>query len=1196
MAENIRIKTQPNGTDKYVSLKIDQDFDFIEILSLKISQDKVYNEFCSDYGVIAGRVTVNNGFGVPNAKVSVFIPISDEDKENVEISGLYPYETVNDKNSDGIRYNLLPKESDSQDDCYTPIGTFPTKREILDNPVMSEIYCKYYRYTTQTNHAGDFMLFGVPVGNHTVHIDADISNIGVVSQRPYDLIEQGAPQKLFYSPTKFKDSTNLNTLPQVKSTNIGVNVRPFWGNPENCEIGINRLDYNLDYFVRPAALFVGSFFGDARKNSVSKRCRPRKDLGKLCEQQTSEGTVEMIRKTPDNEIEEFSVEGGRVVDENGTWAYQIPMNLDNVVTDEYGNIVPSEDENIGIPTKANVRFRISMDESGGNGRLRTRGKYLVPNNPSGLNDLDFTFDNTTKDNSFATLYWNKIYTVKNFIPKIQRAGLGRKSKAYTGIKNVDNCPGDKTPFPFNRVFTKGNILFTIICFIVTLITNIVALINTILCAIKGIKIVGWYPFDFINPITMTCPDDPEKYFNPGCYGDVPENYIDCVSALLAEQLGLFQFDFYNDWVNGTLYMYLLKYKKRRRSNREKFCETYCDDYQGGTRSNTCKTNQISDTTVISRDDNFTHSFRNGLLVKFDNELYYPPILLDGTNRKMFATDLTNLGAVLDCDWQGFPKIIQYVTDTSYKIPPLVQEEPEPGDIDNNVTTGMFQIGNLYTGLFFDIGCRIGVTFNADQATNIRRLCELSVDIPESEQNQPAHKYVTIEEIYDPQDTVDTLTSANRYVRDTYALLNIAGSGINSYPPIPATNLDLPQNGSSFNINGDVGPLHSNGSLYNAFRDFRLSPSAQDMAPLTSNSYYMYFGIMPGKGGIEKLKSKYFTTCIPAIVNEFIIDTTVTNTTINGAANGIINFIFVGGTAPFTYTWTGPNYTFGPQTTTSSGNITRLVQGTYTITATDSNGSIVVKTVIVGGPVALACSVNLNAEPLNISTNDGSILFSFVGGVSPYRLVITNSLGTTTSTYNTPVSANIPNIPAGLNTFTITDSSNPVQTCTRTIDVPTAPPLTLSIPSNRIGNVACLETNNGSISPVVSGGSAPYTVNAVGPNGYNTTIQYGASSFTNLFPGTYTLTATDSANQSQTQTVTITKITFTVTYVITKIPAPPGPGSGVFDEWSVRFLASNGVEPYDYGGSNPRRYITPGLKTVTVTDDTGCEVTVSFRLI
>jgi len=1126
MSENIRIRTTPNGVDKYLSLKIEQDFDFIEILSLKISQDQAYSEFCSDYGVIAGRVTINNGFGVPNAKVSVFIPVSDADKEDTEIYGLYPYETPNDKNSDGIRYNLLPKESDSQNSCYTPIGTFPAKREILDNEVVSEVYCKYYKFTTQTNYAGDFMIFGVPTGNHTVHIDADLSNIGIVSQRPYDLIEQGAPQKMFYSPTKFKDSTNLNMLPQVKSTNIGVNVRPFWGNLETCEIGINRVDFNLDYFVKPAAIFIGGYFGDSRKNSVNKRCRPRKGLGKLCEQVTGEGTLEMIRKTSDNQIEEFSVDGGRVIDENGAWAYQIPMNLDYVVTDEFGNIVPSEDENIGIPTRSRVRFRISMDEAGGSGRLRTRGKYLVPHNPNNLTDIDFTFDKTTKDASFINLYWNKIYTVKNFIPKVQRAGLGRKNKHYTGIKNVDDCTGDKIPFPFNRTYVKGNIFFTIICYIVTLIALIVSSLNYILCKIRGIKIAGWRPFKWIKPITMMCPDDPERYFAPGCDGQKVESYTDCISAVLADQLGLYQLDFYNDWVNGSLYYYLLKYKKRRRSKREKFCETYCNDYQGGTTSNSCKTNQISDTTVNDRDDNYTHQFRNGLLVKYDGNLYYPPIVLNGSNRKMFATDLTNLGAVFDCDWQGFPKIIQYITDTTYKIPPLIQEDPEPGDDEGNITTGMFEIGGLFDGLFFTIGCTKGVNFGGDQAMNIRRLCELNVDIPESEINQSVHKHVTIEEIYDLQDPtgVDVLTSANRYVRDTYTLLNIAGSGINSYPPIVVNNLDNPPNGSSFNIFGDGGPFHSNGALYNSFRNFTVYPSMpQDMGAQTSNSYYMYFGLVPGGTAIDKMNAKYFTSCIPAVANEYIIDTTVTNTSVIGSANGAISFIFVGGSSPFTYTWVGPNYNLGPATATTSGNITGLIAGQYTITATDSLGVIVIKSVIVDGPLGLTCSFGLFSEPRNQTTNDGIVSFSIIGGTPPYTVRVTNSLGISTSTYTTSANSTLQNIPAGVNTFTVTDSSNPVQTCNNQLTATTVPPLVLSIPPANIQPVSCDQTNDGSINPIVSGGSTPYTVTVTGPNGYSNTQQYPGNGFDDLYDGVYTVTATDNAGQVQTQTVTVIKV-------------------------------------------------------------------------
>jgi hypothetical protein len=78
------------------------------------------------------------------------------------------------------------------------------KREVLDNDQLGYIYEKYYKFTNTTNHAGDFMIFGVPLGTHTVHVDADISDIGILSQRPYDLISQGTPKEFFDSSTKFK--------------------------------------------------------------------------------------------------------------------------------------------------------------------------------------------------------------------------------------------------------------------------------------------------------------------------------------------------------------------------------------------------------------------------------------------------------------------------------------------------------------------------------------------------------------------------------------------------------------------------------------------------------------------------------------------------------------------------------------------------------------------------------------------------------------------------------------------------------------------------------------------------------------------------------------------------------------------------------------------------------------------------------
>ena len=107
MPNSYRIRTEP-GVDKNIKVELQQDFDFLEILSLKITQSEIYTRMCSDYGVLVGRVIANNGYGVPNAKISVFIPLTTEDESDPIISTIYPYKSLADKNDDGYRYNLLP--------------------------------------------------------------------------------------------------------------------------------------------------------------------------------------------------------------------------------------------------------------------------------------------------------------------------------------------------------------------------------------------------------------------------------------------------------------------------------------------------------------------------------------------------------------------------------------------------------------------------------------------------------------------------------------------------------------------------------------------------------------------------------------------------------------------------------------------------------------------------------------------------------------------------------------------------------------------------------------------------------------------------------------------------------------------------------------------------------------------------------
>ena len=85
MSKSFRVRTdvrRGGAKDKNVTFELKQNFDLLEILSLSLTQQEVYTRMCADFGVVIGRVITNGGFGIPNAKVSIFVPLSEEDEQN----------------------------------------------------------------------------------------------------------------------------------------------------------------------------------------------------------------------------------------------------------------------------------------------------------------------------------------------------------------------------------------------------------------------------------------------------------------------------------------------------------------------------------------------------------------------------------------------------------------------------------------------------------------------------------------------------------------------------------------------------------------------------------------------------------------------------------------------------------------------------------------------------------------------------------------------------------------------------------------------------------------------------------------------------------------------------------------------------------------------------------------------------------
>ncbi len=553
MGQSYRIKTEL-GVNKTINVQLDQDFEFLEILSLKIQQADIYTRSCAEYGVIVGRVTANNGFGIPNARVSVFIPISDVDQSNPLISSIYPYKSPTDKNEDGYRYNLLPYEKSYS--AHAATGTLPTRDDVLTGSTAVEIYDTYYKYTTKTNESGDYMIMGAPLGTQTLVMDVDLSDIGEFSLTPQDLIRMGLASEGQVAGNRFKTSNDLSSLPQIISLTKQLDVSPLWGDPDICQIAVSRVDFDLrddaNVDIQPTSVFMGSIFSSGDKFRVRKNCRPKDNLGNLCGLTTSPGQILAIRQTIQQDsdgnpiLEEYQLEqSGNIIDGNGVWMTELPMNLDYFITNEFGEKVISNDPTIGIPTKGKYRFKVKWQQPNDLSLQTRRAYYLVPNvkeygwsNPD--NDPTYSTNQDTLKQQQSSYYFgldwsgytngfgvkkterldeiidcedtfyqfdfNKVYTVSSLIDQYKKGAKGR----FIGIKEIDDdsCDSSVNKFPVNDGFRNFDLLFFVFSILMIVIQPIGLIVITVahiliwlnnlfrsfLCSISKIRIARFRPF------------------------------------------------------------------------------------------------------------------------------------------------------------------------------------------------------------------------------------------------------------------------------------------------------------------------------------------------------------------------------------------------------------------------------------------------------------------------------------------------------------------------------------------------------------------------------------------------------------------------------------------------------------------------------------------------------------------------------
>ena len=146
--------------------------------------------------------------------------------------------------------------------------------------------------------------------------------------------------------------------------------------------------------IEPKAYLLGSSFTEEGNKSVNKNCMPNGGMGNKCSLITQETKVEVLRFSNRNDangkpiLEFYELEED--VDESGSFAVTLPMNMEYVYTNEFGENEVTNDPNKGVPTSACYRFRISSKNES-LGRVRTIGSYLIPNIREYSNDEEKSY-------------------------------------------------------------------------------------------------------------------------------------------------------------------------------------------------------------------------------------------------------------------------------------------------------------------------------------------------------------------------------------------------------------------------------------------------------------------------------------------------------------------------------------------------------------------------------------------------------------------------------------------------------------------------------------------------------------------------------------------------------------------------------------------------------------------------------------
>lgn len=313
----------------------------------------------------------------------------------------------------------------------------------------------------------------------------------------------------------------------------------------------------------------------------------------------------------------------------------------------------------------------------------------------------------------------------------------------------------------------------------------------------------------------------------------------------------------------------------------------------------------------------------------------------------------------------------------------------------------------------------------------------------------------------------------------------------------------------------------------------------------------------------------FQTAEPTITTD-----SVSQVSCFGAADGAINVTINGAES---FSWTGPG-----SFSSTSEDISNLVPGQYTLTATNSAGSSGI-TIDISQPQELIIT---NLTQTNVSCNgknDGTITVAGVtGGTAGFQYSIDG------------INFQSSNLFQGLTASNYKVWVKDANGCTDSEVATISQPDVLNISGVTTKDVSCFGESDGSITiGTVSGGTAGYQYSRNG-----STFQ-ASNDFSGLPAGNYTITVRDSNGCSETITATISQPdALSVPVPSTTVVSCNGGNDGTITVNGVTGGNSGyqySIDGTSFSTSNIFSGLAAGTYTITVQDSKGCTETVTATI-